>query len=172
MPCNPVQVNSCFKGTRGHYLQHWRVGQEKKTSRCKQKFTLCTNSRLACQVKVKVYIAIPVTGCGDPQSYKLSRLPHFLGKWLTDGGKVASLTHQLATLYAQEDSWYSFLSEAASTPGHSTAGRIRSTEKSNDLIRNQTHHLLAYSIVLPTTLLCAPNMRLRQQISKTCMAKT
>jgi hypothetical protein len=48
----------------------------------------------------------------------------------------------------QEDSWYSFLLEAESTPqGHSAAGRIRSTEKSNDLIENQTRDLPACSIV-------------------------
>jgi hypothetical protein len=37
------------------------------------------------------------------------------------------------------------------------AGRIRSIEKSNDLVRNRTHDLLASSIVpQPTTLPCAP----------------
>jgi hypothetical protein len=36
---------------------------------------------------------------------------------LTDGGDVASLTRQPAVLYPQEDSWYSFMLEAESTPG-------------------------------------------------------
>jgi hypothetical protein len=41
--------------------------------------------------------------------------------------------------------------------GHSAAGRIRSTEKSNDLIRNRSCDLLACSIVpQPTMLLCVP----------------
>jgi hypothetical protein len=39
--------------------------------------------------------------------------------------------------YPHEDSWYSFMLEAESTPGHSAAGMIRSIEKSNDLIRNR-----------------------------------
>jgi hypothetical protein len=40
----------------------------------------------------------------------------FLGSWLTDGGKVASLTRR-PPFTPQEDSWYSFLLEAKSTPG-------------------------------------------------------
>jgi hypothetical protein len=49
----------------------------------------------------------------------------------------------------QEDSWYSFLLDAESTPG---AGRIMPTGKSNYLNRNGTHDLSACSIVpQPTT---------------------
>jgi hypothetical protein len=44
-------------------------------------------------------------------------------------------------------SWHSFLLEAESTSGHRAAGRIRITEKLNDLAKNQNHDLLAYSIV-------------------------
>jgi hypothetical protein len=47
----------------------------------------------------------------------MSRLPHFLDSWLTDGGEVVSLMRRPAALYPQEDSWYSFLIEADSTPG-------------------------------------------------------
>jgi hypothetical protein len=36
---------------------------------------------------------------------------------LTDGSKVVSCTRRPAALYSQEDSWYSFLLEAESTPG-------------------------------------------------------
>jgi hypothetical protein len=39
-------------------------------------------------------------------------LPHFLSNRLADGGEVVS-----RALYPQEDSWYSFLLEAESTPG-------------------------------------------------------
>jgi hypothetical protein len=54
---------------------------------------------------------------------------------MADGGKVVSLARrQPFTL--QEDSWYSFLLEAESTPGTYAAGRIRSIEKSNDLVGN------------------------------------
>jgi hypothetical protein len=46
-----------------------------------------------------------------------SRPPHFLDNRLTDGGEVITLTYQPTALYPQEDSWYSFLLEAESTPG-------------------------------------------------------
>jgi hypothetical protein len=63
-----------------------------------------------------------------------------------------------AALYPQEDSWYAFLLEAESTPqGHNAAGKIRSTEKSDDLIGNRTRDLPAFSIIpQPTTLTRAP----------------
>jgi hypothetical protein len=60
--------------------------------------------------------AIPVTGGGGPQGCETSRLPHYLDNLLTDGGEV-SFTRPPAALYPQEDSWYSFLLEAQSTPG-------------------------------------------------------
>jgi hypothetical protein len=65
-----------------------------------------------------------------------------LDSQLTDGGKVVSLIC-LLVFNPQEDSWYSFLLEAESTP----AGRIRSTEKRIHLIEIQTHDLLACRIV-------------------------
>jgi hypothetical protein len=68
--------------------------------------------------------AIPVIGRGDPYGCERSRLPHFLDNQPTDGGEVAGLTRQPAALYPQEDSWYSFLIQAESTPGHCAAGRI------------------------------------------------
>jgi hypothetical protein len=43
------------------------------------------------------------------------RLPHFLDSWLTDGGEIVSLTHQLP-FTPKEDAWYSFLLEVDSTP--------------------------------------------------------
>jgi hypothetical protein len=58
--------------------------------------------------------AIPVTGREGPYGCETSRLPHFLDNRLTDGGEVVSPT---VALYPQEDSWYSFLLEAESTPG-------------------------------------------------------
>jgi hypothetical protein len=45
-----------------------------------------------------------------------SRLPQFLDNRLTDGGEVVSLTRR-PPFTPQEDSWYSFLLEAESTPG-------------------------------------------------------
>jgi hypothetical protein len=47
----------------------------------------------------------------------MSTFPHFLENWLTDGSDVVSQPYVPATLYSQEDSWYSFLLEAEWTPG-------------------------------------------------------
>jgi hypothetical protein len=57
---------------------------------------------------------ILVTG---PLHCKTSRFANFLDNWLTDGDEVVSLTRRPASLYPQEDSWYSFLLEAETTPG-------------------------------------------------------
>jgi hypothetical protein len=61
----------------------------------------------------------------------MSKFPHFINNWLTDGGEVVSL--KLRPRFnpppPQEDSRYSFMLEAESTQGHSTAGKIRSVEK-------------------------------------------
>jgi hypothetical protein len=45
------------------------------------------------------------------------RLAHFLDSRLTDGGEAVSLTCRPPALYPTEDSWYSLLLEAESTPG-------------------------------------------------------
>jgi hypothetical protein len=60
--------------------------------------------------------AITVTGREDPQGCETSGLPRFLDNRLTDGGEVVSVTRQ-PPLTPQDDSWYSFLLEAESTPG-------------------------------------------------------
>jgi hypothetical protein len=61
---------------------------------------------------------------------------------------------QPAALYLQEF-WYSFLLDAESTQGNSVAERIRSLEKSNDIV-NQARNLPACSTVPhPTMLLYA-----------------
>jgi hypothetical protein len=75
------------------------------------------SARVKLLIVSKVSEAIPVTGHGGPYSCEKSRLPHFLDNQLIDGGQVVSLTHQQAALYPQDDTWYSFLSEAESTPG-------------------------------------------------------
>jgi hypothetical protein len=57
-----------------------------------------------------------VTGHEGPWGCETSRLPHFLDNRLTDGGEVVSPTRR-PPFTSQEDSWYSFLLEAESTPG-------------------------------------------------------
>jgi hypothetical protein len=53
---------------------------------------------------------------GGPKGCETSRLPHYLESRHTDGGEVVSLKRR-PLLYSQDDSWYSFLSEAESIPG-------------------------------------------------------
>jgi hypothetical protein len=71
--------------------------------------------------------AIPVTARGGPYGCESLRLPHFLDNRLTDGGVCQPYMPEI--LYPHEDSWYSFLLEAESTPGPSATGRVRSIEK-------------------------------------------
>jgi hypothetical protein len=59
--------------------------------------------------------AIPVRGRGGPQGCETSKFPHFLDNPITDGGDVGSLT-RWPSFTPQEDSWYSYLLEAESTP--------------------------------------------------------
>jgi hypothetical protein len=60
--------------------------------------------------------AIRVTGRGGPQSSNTSRLPHILDNRLTDAGEFVSLTRR-PLFTPREDSLYSFMLEAESTPG-------------------------------------------------------
>jgi hypothetical protein len=87
---------------------------------------------------------------------KLSRNRPWRPRWLFDVEAPTFFiqsTHRWLPFTPQEDSWYSFLLEAESTPGHSAAVRIRSIKKSSDLIKKRTHNLPAYSIVSQQTTL-------------------
>jgi hypothetical protein len=84
----------------------------------------------------------------------MSKLPHFLENRLTDGGEVVSLTHfpprpllpgRFLVLFS--------VKRLSRTQGYSAAGRIRSIEKSYDLIKNQTRDLPDRSIVPQPTML-------------------
>jgi hypothetical protein len=44
----------------------------------------------------KIKANIPVTGRGSPKGCEMSRLPHFLDNWPTDGGEVVSLRRRPA----------------------------------------------------------------------------
>jgi hypothetical protein len=91
--------------------------------------------------------AIPVTGRGGPYGCETSRLPHFLDSRLTDGGEVVSCTRR-PPFTPPEDSWYSFLLEAASTPGPIVRLEelVRSIGKFNDLFASRTRDLPAAGV--------------------------
>jgi hypothetical protein len=59
--------------------------------------------------------AILVTGREGPWGCETIKLQHFLDNRLTDGGEVVGLTRRFS-FTPQEDSWYSFLLEAETTP--------------------------------------------------------
>jgi hypothetical protein len=84
------------------------------------------------------------------------RFPHFLHNRLTNVGKIVTLTRRQPFTPRKIPGTH-FCQKLSRPQGHSAAGRIRSTEKSNDLIRNRTRDLLACSIApQPTTLLRVP----------------
>jgi hypothetical protein len=88
----------------------------------------------------------------------MSRLPHFLDNRLTNGGGVVSPMHWL--LFTPRKSPHTHICQRLSQPSHSATRRIRSIEKSNDLLGNQNHDLLACSIVpQPIILLHAPQIQ-------------
>jgi hypothetical protein len=81
-----------------------------------QSFNATESELLTVSLKNKKGKAIPVTGHGGPYRCEISRLLHFLDNQLTDSVEVCQ-PYSPAALYPQEDSWYSFLLEAESTPG-------------------------------------------------------
>jgi hypothetical protein len=87
---------------------------------------------------------------------RLSRLPHFLDSRLTDGDKVVSLTHR-PHFTPRKIPGTHFYYRLSRPQGHSAAGRIRSIEKSNDLIGTRTRDLACSIVPQPTTLPHAPN---------------
>jgi hypothetical protein len=91
--------------------------------------------------------AVPVTGRGGPYGCETSRLQIF-SRQSAHRWRWGCQPYAPATLYPQEDSWYSLLLQAESTEGPSAAGGIRSVEKCDDLIGNQTLDLRACSVVV------------------------
>jgi hypothetical protein len=102
--------------------------------------------------KVKNGKAIPVTGRGGPNGCEKSRLPHFLDDRLRDGAEVVSLTRR-PPFALRKISGTHFCYRLSRPQGHSAAGKIRSIEKSNDLIGIRTCDLPACSIVPQSTTL-------------------
>jgi hypothetical protein len=108
------------------------------------------------------YIAIPVTGHRGPQGCETLRLHHCLDNRLIHGGQDVSFICQ-PPYTPRKISGTHFCQRLSQPQGHSMAGRIRSTEKSNDLIGNWTHDLPACSTVpQPTTLLNVPVCYIRE----------
>jgi hypothetical protein len=86
----------------------------------------------------------------------MSRLPHFLDNWLTDGGEVVRLTGR-PPFTPKKIPGTHFCYRLIGPQDHSAAGRIRSIEKSNNLIGIRTRDVPACSIVpQPTTLTRVP----------------
>jgi hypothetical protein len=77
----------------------------------------------------------------EAHSVETSRLPCFLDSQFTDGGQVVSLTRR-PPFTPRKIPVTHFCYRLSRPQGHSAAGRIRSIEKSNDLIRNRTRDQL------------------------------
>jgi hypothetical protein len=90
----------------------------------------------------------------------MSRLPHFLDIRLTDGSEIVSHTPRPPFLPPGRFLVLISVKRLSRLQGHSAAGRIRSNEKSKDLIGNRSRCFPASSIVSqPTTLPYAPVSR-------------
>jgi hypothetical protein len=97
--------------------------------------------------------AIPVTGRGGPEGCETWRFPNFPHNRLTDGGEVVS--HKQRPPFTPRKIPGTHFCYGLSRPqGHSMAGRIRTIEKSNDLIGIRTRDLTARSVVPQPTILC------------------
>jgi hypothetical protein len=102
-------------------------------------------------ITVKKGKSIPVTGRGGPSVCETLRLPHVLDNRLTDGGEVISLK-RLPSFTPRNIPGTHFCKKLSRPHNHIAAGRIKSIEKSDDLIANRTRDLPACSIVpQPTT---------------------
>jgi hypothetical protein len=96
--------------------------------------------------------AIPLTARGRLQCWVTSLFSHFLDNRFIDGGEVVSLKCR-PPFTSREIPANHFCFRLSRLQGHSTAGRIRSIEKSNNLIGNRTRDLLVGNIVPQTSTL-------------------
>jgi hypothetical protein len=96
-----------------------------------------------CKIKNKLYL-----GVREQKGLNTT----VLDNRLTDGGEVVSLT-RLPPFTPRKIPDTHFYYRLSQPQGQSAAGRIKSIEKSNDLIGNRIRDLPAYSVVpQPTTL--------------------
>jgi hypothetical protein len=84
--------------------------------------------------------AIPVTGRGGQLGCETSRLPLFLDNLFTDGGELSALRAG-RTFIPRNIPGTHFCWRLSRLWCHNAAGRIRSIEKSSDLIGNGTRYL-------------------------------
>jgi hypothetical protein len=79
--------------------------------------------------------AIPAINRGGPQGCEMSRLPHFLDNRLTDGGEDVNLRRRPPFTFTKIPGIH-FCQNLSRPQDHGAAGRIRSADKSSDLIGN------------------------------------
>jgi hypothetical protein len=79
--------------------------------------------------------SILVTDCGGQQGCGMSRFPHFLDDRLKDGVEVVGFTRRPPFNPRKIPGTY-FNYKPSRPQAHSAAGRIRSIEKSNDVMRS------------------------------------
>jgi hypothetical protein len=102
---------------------------------------------MACIFEVVKGKVIPVTGPGGPQGCETSRRTHFLDSRLRDVSEVFRLTRQ-------EDSLYSLMLEAESTPrAIARLEALGQLKNFSDLIGNRTFDPAACLIVPQPTML-------------------
>jgi hypothetical protein len=131
---------------------------------------LCSHKTCLILIKI-INKAIPPTGHGGPWVCETSRLPHFLDKWLTDSSEAVSLARWPAFTPRKIPGTH-FCHRLRWPQSHNAAGRIRSIEKCNDLIGNQTHDLIAYSTVPQPTMIqiiCTYKFSCHFNIGYVCM---
>jgi hypothetical protein len=123
-----------------------------------QKFYKSLTKLLHCTVEVKkIDEAVPLTGHAGPKGCETSRLPYFLHNRLTEGGEVVSFARRPPFTPRNIPDTH-FCYRMSRLQGHSAARRMRSFEKSIDLIGNRNRDLLACSTVpQPITLPRAPH---------------
>jgi hypothetical protein len=78
---------------------------------------------------------------------RTSMLPHFLHNRLTDDGEI-SITRRPAVLYLRKIPSRHFCYILNRPQGHNATGKIRSIEKSHDLMENVNRYIPACSMVL------------------------
>jgi hypothetical protein len=94
-------------------------------------------------IYIHVYVYIPLRGRRDPQCSETSRLPHF----------PANSSHMAVRIRALFSGRFLLCQRLNRPQNHRVAGRIRSIEKSGDLIGNRNRDLPTCSIVPQLTML-------------------